>query len=413
MMIALFRYLLALSLLTSTMVRALPSLCPRDQNIVGYSDWNVLFNDIRSLSRFSAWEDATFVVCPGTTFYPAWAVPGNRVLRLDYDFAQQVPPITLQCGPEGTNSTHACTVKGGLHHVVVQRVQELAFEGITFEGATRGSVWIEEGTQQVSFKDCIWENNVYNWDPTPAELDRPTLCPTGCYGAVGGRHSAATFENCWFVNNEGDSGAVYGLKMDYTFVGCEFRGNKARASDLGIGTPPTGSAITLHDPASTLSLTDTCMEDNASQGPATVLVECSTIADLVARENGAPALRVNSHNYFNGNRVEEPNHDIAFQWCQNSIYNFVRNGENGVHEDDCVPAHHAKCCHCEDETETPNISVDMEANATRGGGGEIDLLSGLAFEGDEASVLGECCGANSLSLVLVGAITMVVVSMMA
>lgn len=215
----------ALILLTSA--SADPHRCGTS-TLFGYADLDSLQADINALESVAA--TTQFIICPGTTFEQEPTEEG-----LNFNLPEKtVGPIIIQCGDESTNAKFqdsACTFTGGFHHVWVTQVGALTFDGITFEKASRGSVWTGLGMEQISFKDCVWKDNVYAWENSGGEP-----CPTGCAAAVAGKDGGATsFVNCNFFENAGNSGAVYGEDMNYSFDGCKFENNTGTVSGFGCG----------------------------------------------------------------------------------------------------------------------------------------------------------------------------------
>ena len=209
------RSTIVLTLLATT--EALPSRCGTT-DVVGYSDWGTLQADIDALESGS--ESTQFTICPGTTFKLEENSEGLR-----FDLPKDVGPVLVKCGESGS-FVNACTIVGGLHHIWITEVGPLTFQGLTFEEATRGSVWTGLGMEEISFSDCTWKENAYSWDNTGG-----APCPTGCAGAVSGKDGGATsFVRCQFYNNSGDSGAVFGEDMNYSFDQCKFEGNTGTVS---------------------------------------------------------------------------------------------------------------------------------------------------------------------------------------
>lgn len=124
--------------------------------MMGYSDWAMLQQDLDAVKE--ATNDPTkpllFKICPNTTFALATNGDGNQGLYFLH--AKDLPVMILRCGEDGFSSDN-CVVTGGLHHVWIDTVGALVFQGITFEKAHRGSVWMGTGQTQVTFEDCVWK----------------------------------------------------------------------------------------------------------------------------------------------------------------------------------------------------------------------------------------------------------------
>ena len=129
-----------------------------------------------------------------------------------------------------------------------------------------------------------------------------------------------------------------------------------------MNTPPTGSAITLHHPSSSLYVKNTCFERNQAFGPATVLVEDTTVTSRSG--NGGTSLRVNLNNYFEDNRVAQSNRDSSFQWCHNSIYNFIEGSGTDLTFDDCVPGTATCCIECSEEEEEEGEELEQTGESS-------------------------------------------------
>ena len=102
------------------------------------------------------------------------------------------------------------------------------FSGITFQNAYRaskadiGSAVILEGAVDVTFNDCIFQNNTNLQVPNEGKLGGGALRLASS--------SVSVFNECKFLNNttDYDGGAVYlSATAKATFNGCEFSGNTA------------------------------------------------------------------------------------------------------------------------------------------------------------------------------------------
>ena len=102
------------------------------------------------------------------------------------------------------------------------------FNGITFQNAYRatkadiGSAVILEGPVNVTFTDCVFQNNTNLQTPSEGKLGGGALRLASS--------SVSVFNNCKFLNNttDYDGGAVYvSSTADATFNNCEFSGNSA------------------------------------------------------------------------------------------------------------------------------------------------------------------------------------------
>lgn len=132
----------------------------------------------------------------------------------------------------------------------------------------------------------------------------------------------------------------------------------------------------MHNPSSSLYLKDNCFEQNKAYGPATVLVEDTIVT---ARSgNGGTSLHVNLNNYFQDNRVAQSNRDSSFQWCHNSIYNFIDGTGTDITFDDCVPGT-ATCCACDsDKTATTSEAEESEETVDESSASRLALSLGGA-----------------------------------
>jgi len=102
------------------------------------------------------------------------------------------------------------------------------FNGITFQNAYRatkadiGSAVILEGSVNVTFTDCVFQNNTNLQTPSEGKLGGGALRLASS--------SVSVFNNCKFLNNttDYDGGAVYvSSTASATFNNCEFSGNTA------------------------------------------------------------------------------------------------------------------------------------------------------------------------------------------
>ena len=102
------------------------------------------------------------------------------------------------------------------------------FNGITFQNAYRatkgdiGSAVILEGPVNVTFTDCVFQNNTNLQTPSEGKLGGGALRLASS--------SVSVFNNCKFLNNttDYDGGAVYvSSTASATFNNCEFSGNTA------------------------------------------------------------------------------------------------------------------------------------------------------------------------------------------
>ncbi|CAB9519727.1 expressed unknown protein [Seminavis robusta] len=304
--------------MVTTRVNAVPALCPRDPSVTGYSDLSTLQDDINLVKEESSTNTfnpppntQVFTICPGTTFRLTGDVDiGNQGLHFAH--SSNLPPMVLQCGLQG-KSSDSCILRGGLHHVWIDNVGALSFKGITFQAATRGSVWMGTGQNEIAFDDCIWQDNTHEWTAVGG-----ANCPNGCAAALAGRFGAANVTNCQFRDNRGKSGAVYGEGMEYTMDRCVFQGNTGTWTAMD--GQPAASAITLVNPSSKLELSNSCFTDNEASGPATVKVDDSSkdgTTATVSRSDTDSTLTINKNNFFQNNIVAT---STQGQYCTNSIY---------------------------------------------------------------------------------------------
>jgi hypothetical protein len=349
-------------------VLAEPSACPNDPSVVGYSDWETLLNDI---GTFRGGRDL-YILCPETTFM----LNDEDKTALEFSFSSsQLPPMKLQCGPNGKSSGN-CIVHGGHHHVWVDRYVggALTFQGIVFEKATRESIWAGDGKglgrSHIHFDDCIWRDNVYDYP-----YDDQVGCLAGCAAVMGGIDAVVSFSNCQFLDNEGKSGTIYGQGMELAFDHCIFKGNTNVWRS--VYNQPTGSAITMWDFGSSLSLSKNCFIDNHSFGTGTV--KLSVISATNARIVGLGSrLQVNENNYFDDNSVALANMDNSFFYCHNGIYKYDKDNQ-----DVCVPGT-STCCRVEYPEGCPSHDGEPRHSGEAEDGGNMDISEeiGGALRGD-------------------------------
>jgi hypothetical protein len=136
-----------------------PAVCPENPNMIGYSDWAILQEDLDAVKEdttdvvVDATKPLLFKICPNTTFSLATNGDGNEGLYFHH--RSDLPVMILRCGEYGYSSDN-CVVSGGLHQVWIDAVGGLVFQGLTFEKARRGSVWLGTGQTQITFEDCVW-----------------------------------------------------------------------------------------------------------------------------------------------------------------------------------------------------------------------------------------------------------------
>ena len=146
-----------------------PSLCP-DGVTMGFQDWNTLKDAIheanrRSAQRFLEWnkflasveddlqhlprddlslyyeQDVFFTICPDTTLY---ARKGPIFVNSEN--------LVIQC--------QDCTIQvGGSHLAFGPNAKNVLVRGITFRGATTGSLTFHQNGCDAIFEDCSWYAN--------------------------------------------------------------------------------------------------------------------------------------------------------------------------------------------------------------------------------------------------------------
>lgn len=215
---------LCLLLLASVgLVRSSPSQCPYERTLEGYSDWNLLKNDILD---FTNNKRTVFTLCPFTDFF----LSENDDDGLNFNLKDsETQHLTIQCGSQGLLRDD-CVIYGGHNHVWINRAPGgITFSGIRFQHADQTSIWAGTGQLGIVFRGCVFENNVYV-SPYGANSDNQDPCHTGCAGVFSGEFGVASFEDCRFFNNGGHFGAIYGQDMELTFDSCVFVGNENTVS---------------------------------------------------------------------------------------------------------------------------------------------------------------------------------------
>jgi hypothetical protein len=158
-----------------------PSLCP-DGVTMGFQDWNTLKDAIheanrRSAQRFLEWnkylanieddlqqlprddlslyyeQDVFFTICPDTTLY---ARKGPIYVNSEN--------IVLEC--------QGCTIQvGGSHLAFGPNAKNVLVRGITFRGATTGSLHFYQNGCDAIFEDCYWYANASHGNKFGAVAD--------------------------------------------------------------------------------------------------------------------------------------------------------------------------------------------------------------------------------------------------
>ena len=228
------------------------------------------------------------------------------------------PTLTIQCGSSGDFSDD-CVVDGGHHHIWIDKVGKMVVKGITFMNADRGSVSLGTGNDYVTFQDCKWEHNVYTY--------KAERCVVHCAAVMSGQYGKVTLNNCQFIDNIGNTGAIFGQGGHVILDHCTFKGNKSKWKYNGYGTP-TGSAVSLWN-GGDLSVSNCCFLDNDSAGAGTISIN----------ELGGN-IYLNHNNFFDDSNiarlvVENP---LLYGNCPLGIYKYDWNDI-----DTCISGN-ASCC---------------------------------------------------------------------
>lgn len=203
----------------------------------GYFYWKSLVEDVQASNG-----DETFVICANIKFNP-YAITYDKYRASDITIYRN--NITIQCGQDGS-SENECIFEGGLSHFFIGgSASNIHIKGITMKDATESAIL--------------------------------------AYGSTIG---SVTFEDCYFINNQGTLGSaitarndvlVGATAMTVEVIDCEFRFNVSPLATIlsygplnlerSIITSTTtdnsdqGWAVIMGD-TGTLSMSGTCIENN-------------------------------------------------------------------------------------------------------------------------------------------------------
>lgn len=246
-------------------VEAIPTKCPTDPSVIGFSTWD----DLKQSSEIGGLK----ILCPNTLF-----IADHEIVIYQ--------GTTIQCGSHGLENDK-CIIQGGLRqfNVVGEGAQ---FRGLTMSGAMNAfSVQTKFGSDTY-FKDCVFEDN--------------DAGPEMGFGAAGSVYAGGQvfFQNCVFQLNSAVKATVDVDGGSAVFDSCIFDDNVALGATMYIG----GSAIHVRGMTGEVSISNSCFFNN--RGPS--LVYLSSHGSLVLNVDNYESDNENS--LFNCNGAFHDNEDL-------------------------------------------------------------------------------------------------------
>ena len=171
--------------------RSLTSVCPTNPNIIGYTNWKDLSNDISS-DEFDSDAVRLYTICPDTTMTPE-----------DDEAITITKNSEIKCGDSDVFGSTTCVVSGGSTHFVISGDDtNVFFRSITFQGASSTSIRAQAsgGSSSANFLNCQWLENEGDNGGAAMKVSKSDENQI--------RAMNVNFDRCSFIENSSNDGAI-------------------------------------------------------------------------------------------------------------------------------------------------------------------------------------------------------------